>query len=78
MRVMYKPQPDRFPDWVIPKLHPGIAPAAADYDEIRVWCDENCREAYYTYPSWTNKKGAEFEDDEDAREFVVWSSLRWG
>lgn len=78
MRTMIQVHKDKFPEFWVPKLHEGLAPTSATEEEIREWCEENCRELFYTYPSWTKKKGAQFEDDEDARDFIVWSRLRWG
>lgn len=77
MRTLIRPYPEKLPDWWVPKLHPGLAPSSADEREIREWCEANCREPFYTYPSWTRKKGAEFEDDWDAESFAVWAALRW-
>lgn len=78
MRTMFQPNPEKLPNWWVPKLYEGMAPPSSDDSEIRQWCEENCREPYYTYPSWTEKRGAQFEDDEDARSFICWSRLRWG
>lgn len=62
---------------LVPKLHLAASPAAADFNEIREWCDQHCRERYYMLPPWKDVKGAEFEDDEDAESFRVWAALRW-
>ena len=78
MRTMIRLHPEKFPDIWVPKLHEGLAPTSAEYMEIMEWCEENCREAYHLYPAWTKKRGAQFEDDEDARSFICWSRLRWG
>ena len=77
MMTMVQPYPEKLPNWWVPKLHHGYAPAAADYDEIQAWLRDNCTEPFYIYPGWTNKKGAEFEDDDEARSFSTWAKLRW-
>jgi hypothetical protein len=78
MRYMIQPEPDKLPNWRVPRLHEGLAPEASDLGEILEWCEENCCAPFYTYPEWTGRKGAQFEDDEDANSFLVWSRLRWG
>ena len=77
MKTMIQPNPDKLPNWWVPKLYEGLAPPASNYDEIMEWCRENCREPFYTYPSWIKKKGAQFEDDEEARSFSTWARLRY-
>jgi len=78
MKEMICPYPDKLPDWWIPKLHEGLAPVSADEREILEWCEANCCEPFYTYPSWTRKKGAQFESKQDAMNFRIWSALVWG
>lgn len=78
MKIMIQPDPKKLPNWWVPKLHEGLAPRSANYEEMRQWCEENCTEPFYMYPSWMrNMKGAQFEDNEDARNFNVWAMLRW-
>ena len=64
------------PSVLIPKLHDVIIRTnevftQKEYYEIRDWCEENCKEQYYIFPSWTQKIGAQFEDDEDAILFTL-------
>lgn len=62
----------------VPVLHDvvirtGEIISRAEYEAIYDWCQHNCKEQFYIYPSWTNKIGCQFEDDEDATMFA----LRW-
>lgn len=77
MKEMIQPYPEKLPDWWVPKLHEGMAPPNADNNEIREWLEAHCREPFYTYPSWTGKKGAQFEEEWEAKSFMVWAALRW-
>ena len=38
----------------------AAAPEAADFNEIREWCDQHCRDRYYMLPPWKDVKGAEW------------------
>jgi len=45
---------------------------------IRIWCEENCRAAFYTTPSWSPNQAVQFEDSDDAEDFekwVMWQTL---
>lgn len=76
-KTMIQPSPEKLPNWWVTKLYEGVAPSTANINEIREWCRENCSGPYYTYPSWTEKKGVQFENYEDSQSFIVWSRLRW-
>jgi len=78
MTVTYKPL-DRFPSIQVPILHSvAYGRRKLNYEhpkdaEIREWLRENCKHMYYTYPSWMDQYGVQFEDDDEAMMF----SLTW-
>ena len=41
--------------------------------DVRSWCKNNCRAAYYLHPGYTREKFVHFEDDQDA----VFFALKW-
>ena len=41
--------------------------------DVRAWCENNCRAAYYMHPGYTREKFVHFEDDQDA----VFFALKW-
>jgi len=58
----------------VPKFHTvHIRRENYTHLELQVWCEANCRGAFYIIPSWRAKAGCQFEDDEDATMFA----LRW-
>ena len=66
-----------YPKVLVPVLHDVVIRTGNgifrrdEYDEIYEWCKANCKEQFYIFPSWTEKVGAQFEDDEDAVMFAL-------